>query len=164
METPPNRMTRTIDSIKRFAGPFQAQALTLALGRTVRFVGTAGLTVEELTPERAVVSVKNRKKVQNHIGSVHACAMALIAETATGFVVGMNVPDAAVPVIKTMKIDYVKRATGGLRAMATLTGDQRQAIVTEPRGDVLVECVVTDEAGVEPIQCEMTWAWTPKRR
>lgn len=164
MEQPANRLSRTVDKIEQVAGPFRSSVVTLALGRTVKFVGTAGLRVEELSKERAVVSVNNRKKVQNHIGGVHACAMALIAESATGFVVGMNVPDSAVPVIKTMKIEYVKRATGALRAEATLTDAQRQSIATEPKGDVVVQCRVTDEAGVEPIQCEMTWAWVPKKR
>lgn len=164
MEQPANRLSRTVDKIEQVAGPFRSSVVTLALGRTVKFVGTAGLRVEELSKERAVVSVNNRKKVQNHIGGVHACAMALIAESATGFVVGMNVPDSAVPVIKTMKIEYVKRATGALRAEATLTDTQRQSIATEPKGDVVVQCRVTDEAGVEPIQCEMTWAWVPKKR
>ena len=164
MEQPANRLSRTIDKFEQIAGPFRAAAVTLALGRTVKFVGTAGLRVEELSTERAVVSVANRKKVQNHIGGVHACAMALLAESATGFVVGMNIPDSAVPVIKTMKIEYVKRASGGLRAEATLTEEQRRSISTEPKGDVLVQCRVVDEAGVEPIQCEMTWAWVPKKR
>ena len=31
-------------------------------------------------------------QVQNHIKGVHACAMALLAESATGAVFGMNVP------------------------------------------------------------------------
>ena len=164
MKTIENRFNRIVGKLGQVAGPFQSQALSFALGRTVKFVGTAGLVVEELTPERAVVVVRNRKKVQNHIGSVHACAMALVAETATGFVVGMNLPDEAVPVIKTIKIDYVKRAQGDMRAVATLMEDQRQRIMSEPKGDVLVACSVTDEAGVEPIECNMTWAWTPKRR
>lgn len=164
METTENRLNRVVGKLGEVSGPLQSQALSFVLGRTVKFVGTAGLVVEELTPERAVVVVKNRKKVQNHIGSVHACAMALVAETATGFVVGMNLPDAAVPVIKTIKIDYVKRAKGDMRAVATLSEDQRRRIMSEPKGDVLVACEVTDENGIEPILCEMTWAWTPKRR
>ncbi|MGB5811610.1 MAG: DUF4442 domain-containing protein [Polyangiales bacterium] len=164
MEATNNRLSRIVNKLSQVAGPLETRALSFALGQTVKFVGTAGLSVDELTAERAIVSVKNRRKVQNHIGSVHACAMALIAETATGFVVGMNLPDTAVPVIKSLKIDYVKRATGAMRAEATLTEEQRRRIMTDPKGDVLVHCRVTDETGIEPIQCEMTWAWTPKRR
>jgi acyl-coenzyme A thioesterase PaaI-like protein len=130
----------------------------------VKFVGTAKLSIDELSAERAVVSVKNRRIVQNHIGGVHAAAMALIAETATGFVVGMNVPDDRVPVIKSLKVEYKKRASGGLRAVATLTPEQIERMRTTEKGEVSVSVLVTDDAGIEPIVCEMIWAWTPKRR
>jgi acyl-coenzyme A thioesterase PaaI-like protein len=164
MDEPTNRLSKTIEKIERVSGPFRQQAVSLALGRTVKFVGTARLKVEELSAKRAVVSVANRKRVQNHIGGVHAMAMGLLAESATGFVVGMNVPDSAIPVIKSVKIEYLKRATGGLRAEATLTEEQRRAITTQPKGDVLVQCRVTDDSGIEPIRCEMIWAWVPKKR
>jgi acyl-coenzyme A thioesterase PaaI-like protein len=164
MDTPTNRFAKTIQKIGNVSGPFRQRAVTFALRRTVKLVGTARLKVEELTAERAVVSVENKKRVQNHIGGVHAMAMGLIAESATGFVVGMNVPDSAIPVIKSVKIEYLKRATGGLRAEATLTEEQRHAIATQPKGDVLVQCRVTDESGIEPIRCEMIWAWVPKQR
>ncbi|MFX6755288.1 DUF4442 domain-containing protein, partial [Acinetobacter baumannii] len=76
------------------------RAVSLIFGNVVPFVGTSGLRYEELTYNRVVVSVRNRRKVQNHIKSVHAAAMALLAETASGFVVGMNLPDDRIPLIK----------------------------------------------------------------
>lgn len=60
----------------------------------------------------AVVSIKNRRRVQNHIGGMHACGMALAAESATGIVVGMNVPDSAIPLCKSMKVNFVRRCEG----------------------------------------------------
>lgn len=159
-----NRLSRMITPLTLLPHPLRQVALSAALGRVVKFVGTAGLTVEELTTSRATISVQNRRKVQNHIGGVHAAAMALIAETATGFVVGMNVPDTAVPVIKSMHVDFKKRAKGGLRAIATLDDYTKERIRTEERGEVNVPVTVTDESGESPILCEMIWAWTPKRR
>ena len=44
-----------------------------------------------------MASIAHRRKVQNHIGGVHATATALLAETATGMVVGMNLPDEKLP-------------------------------------------------------------------
>ena len=159
-----NRFSRMMNRVARVPGPLRTRARTLLLSRVVKFVGTAKLEIEELTAERAVVSVKNRRIVQNHIGGVHAAAMALLAETATGFVVGMNVPDDRVPVIKSLKVEYKKRATGGLRAVASLTQAQIDQIRQTEKGEVNVEVKVTDEAGVEPVICEMIWAWTPKRK
>lgn len=164
METTQNRFSKTVSKIEKTAGPLSQKVVSFAIGRAIRFAGTAGLQVEELSPNKAVASIANRKRVQNHIGGVHAAAMVLVAENTTGLVVGMNVPDTAVPVVKSLKVDFVKRATGSLRAEATLTDEQCERIRTEPKGDVTVNVRVTDEAGVEPIQCEIIWAWTPKRR
>lgn len=94
--------------------------------------------------------MKNRRRVQNHIHGVHAAAMALLAESSTGAVLRMNVPDTSLPLLKSMHIDYVKRATGALRAVAMLTDEQRALLTTEPRGEITVAVTVTDEAGVNP--------------
>jgi len=102
--------------------------------------------------------------VQNHIKGIHAAAMALLAETATGFVVGMNLPDSKLPLLKSMKIDYVRRSTGDMRAVAELTPQQIQSIVNDDKGEVVVKVMVTDAANVQPVECEMTWAWVPKKR
>jgi acyl-coenzyme A thioesterase PaaI-like protein len=166
MALPPdaNPLARSLSRLDRLPRPFAVRARTLLVRRFVRFVGTAKLDVLELTPSRSVVEVKNRARVRNHIGGVHAAAVALIAETATGFVVAMSVPETRAPVIKSMKVEYKKRAKGGLRAEASLTAEQIEQIRTTEKGEVRVEVKVTDEAGVEPVICEMIWAWTPKRK
>ena len=76
----------------------------------------------------------------------------------------MNVPDTSVPVIKTIKADYVKRAKGNMKAVASLTEEQISAMQTLDKGETTVPVVVTDADGKEPILMEMVWAWTPKRR
>ena len=127
-------------------------------------VGTAGLRYEEITPQRVVVRIRNQRKVQNHIQGVHAAAMALLAETATGFCVGMNLPDDKLPLIKTMKIDYVRRSQGDMVAAASLRPEQIQQILSQDKGEVTVPVTITDASGEQPIQAEMVWAWVPKKR
>jgi acyl-coenzyme A thioesterase PaaI-like protein len=158
-----NRFSRMMNKVRLLPRPLQTRARSLLLGRVVKFVGTARLDIEELSAERAVVTVKNRTLVQNHIGGVHAAAMALLAETATGFVVGMNVPDNRIPLIKSLKIEYKKRASGGLRAVAELTPEQMESVRTTDKGEVNVRVIVTDDSGAQPIVCEMIWAWIPKK-
>jgi acyl-coenzyme A thioesterase PaaI-like protein len=161
--TAQNQLARSMARIDKLPALVARRARTLFLRNVVPFVGTARLEIVELTPSRAVVTVKNWKRVRNHIGSVHAAAMALIAETATGFVIGMNVPEGRTPVIKSMGVEYKKRAKGALRAEATLTPAQIDEILANEKGETKVSVVVTDEAGVEPIVCAMVWAWTPRR-
>jgi acyl-coenzyme A thioesterase PaaI-like protein len=159
-----NFLCRIVTKLDSLPDAVRPRALSLFFGRTVRFAGTAGIRVEKLTTSESVLVLKNRGKVQNHIHSIHAAAMALLAESATGFLVAMNVPDSRVPVIKTLHIDYVKRASGDLRAHATLTAEQINQMLNHEKGEVTVAVTVTDSKGVEPIQCQMVWAWTPKIR
>ena len=161
---PHNRLSRAVAVIGKLPSPLQSPALSLLFGSQVKFAGTAKVRVHTLTHSRAVLSIANRRKVQNHIHGVHAAAMALLAESATGFLVGMNVPDDKLPLIKSLKVDYLKRATGALNAVATLTEAQIAAIHSEEKGEVLVAVTVTDESGIEPIHCEMLWAWVSKKR
>ncbi|HMU86235.1 MAG TPA: DUF4442 domain-containing protein [Agitococcus sp.] len=154
---------RVVESSKWLPANIRATVISKIFGKVVPYVGTSGLLYEEITPERVVVSIKNQRKVQNHINNVHAAAMALLAETATGFVVGMNLPDDKLPLIKSLKVSYYKRTQGDMRAVATLTPEDIARIESEPKGEVLVPVIVTDESGGEPIKCEMLWAWVSKR-
>jgi acyl-coenzyme A thioesterase PaaI-like protein len=134
------------------------------MGRFVPYVGTSHLRIEHMAPDRVVVSVPNHKDVRNHIRGVHAAAMTLAAETASGFVVGMNVPDDRLPLMKSLSVSFRKRLKGALRVEATLTDAQRKQILVEEKGEVSVTVVATDDAGQHPIECEMIWAWVPKKR
>jgi hypothetical protein len=66
--------------------------------------------------------------------------------------------------MKTMKVNYVKRSQGAMKAVATLTPEQVELLHTQDKGEALVKVTVTDEAGVEPVECEMLWAWIPKNK
>ena len=157
-------LNRTVSQINRLPELARPRALTLLMGNAVKYAGTTGIRVEKLTENEAILSLKNRRKSQHHIGSGHAVAMALLAESATGYLVGMNIPDRSVPVIKSLHIDYQKRASGDMTAVARLTDEQIRQMRDEEKGETLVEVTVTDGTGRAPIQCAMLWAWVPKVR
>ncbi|CAM9312530.1 unnamed protein product [Choristocarpus tenellus] len=90
--------------------------------------------------------------------------MALVAETASGVLMGMNVPDDRLPLCKSMHVDFKRVATGGLKAVASLSESQQMSIRDDEKGYTSVKVVVTDETGKEPIKSEMVWAWVPKIR
>ncbi len=155
-----NRLEKTVRRLDKYP----RWVLSKAIGNTVKYTGTSGCYFEEMTRDKVVVSMKNRKKVRNHIGQIHAAAMVLLAETATGMVVGMNLPDDKLPLMKSMENKFVRRSQGAMRAEAWLTEEQKQQILSEEKGDVIVNVKVTDESGEEPIICKMCWAWVPKKK
>ncbi len=164
MTTRPNQLSRQLAKLSGLPQVLRPGLMSFVLGQIVPMVGTASLHFEEVSSQRVVVHIRNRRKVQNHIKGVHAAAMALLAETATGFCVGMNLPDDKLPLIKSMHVDYLKRAQGDMKAVAQLSAEQVQQILTQDKGEVTVPVNITDASGQAPIACQMVWAWVPKTR
>ena len=160
--TPTNRLNKLVKATSKLPKGIQSRLLSQAFGRVVPMVGTAKIRYQEVTPSQVVVSLANHKAMQNHIGQVHACAMALLAETATGFVTAMNVPDSAIVLIKSLKVDFKRPTQGAMTAIATLSPEQQQLMHSTDKGETLVNVSVIDESGEAPIQCEMLCAWVSK--
>ena len=126
-----SKMIQMIDKIPVGKTFFRSKVL----GNVVPFTGNSSLKFEKIEADEVVISLKNNRSVQNHIKQVHACAMALVIETATGFVVGMNVPDDKILLIKEMHLKYVKRSSGKVKGTASLTEsqiDQIKKLISHP--------------------------------
>ena len=160
----PNKLQRSLMRLDEAPKFMRGFVQNIILRRAVPFTGTAGVQFVSLTSERVEVRLANEHRVHNHFGGVHASAMNLLAETATGMVVGMNVRDDSTPLAKEFSMQFKKRATGGLKAVAVLTPEQRAAMLAHDKGEVQVAVTVTDEAGIEPVECVFTWAWIPSSR
>lgn len=77
--------------------------------------------------------------MQNHIKGVHAAAMALLAETATGFLTGLHIPDNRILLIKSLHVDYLKVVEGGLTATATLSTEQQNILLIMRKVNLLFQ-------------------------
>jgi acyl-coenzyme A thioesterase PaaI-like protein len=163
MSQPHNTLYRLALKTAWLPTALRSALLSRLFGRFVPFIGTAGLRFEQVGQQQLVVSIRNRRKVQNHIHGVHAAAMALLAETATGFVLAMNVPDDRLMLLKSMKVDYLQRSQGAMRAQASLSLEQIAEMHAQEKGTLLVPVTISDESGAAPIVCEMLWAWLPKK-
>ncbi|WP_152224081.1 DUF4442 domain-containing protein [Pseudomonas sp. SCB32] len=157
-----NRLALAADLIQHLPRRLHEPLLSRLFCSQVRFAGTANVRIQKLSDDEVRMSLANRRRVRNHIGGVHAAAMALLAESASGCMVSMNLPDHKLPLIKHLKVDYLRRASGGLRAIATLTAEQRRAMLEEDKGETQIQVSVLDDTGSEPVRCEMHWAWITK--
>ena len=157
-----NRLSKLVKTTSRLPKALRTRLWSQAFGRIVPMVGSANIRYLQVSHSEVVVKIENHRAMQNHIGQLHACAMALIAETATGFVTGMNVPDHCIVLIKSMHVDFKRPSKGAMTATASLTPEQQQLMQTTARGETLVSVTVMDESGEAPVQCEMLWAWLDK--
>ena len=159
-----NRLNRNLKKLESIPSFLRDIARNKTIGRVVPFVGTAGLDFEKMTCEEVIVNIPNKKKVQNHIAQVHAAASVLLAETASGMVLGMNVPDDKLPLMKNLGAKFIKRSTGAQKAIATLTPEQIKLIRETEKGDVNIAVRLIDSTGEEVVVLEMIWAWVPKKK
>lgn len=159
-----NRLYKLVKTTSKFPKGIRSTLWSKAFGRVVPMVGTANIRYLEVDKDHVTVRIENQRNMQNHIKGVHAAAMALLAETATGFLTGLHVPDDRILLIKSLHVDYLKVAQGGLTATASLSTDQQKFIAENEKGELLIPVNVTDDSGNEPIQCQMLWTWLPKRK
>lgn len=127
-------------------------------------IGTAGIKFEKMTCEKVILTLPNSKKVQNHIQQIHAAASVLLAESASGMIVGMNIPDDKLPLMKSLSSKFIKRSKGAQKAIASLTTQQIEQIRTTEKGEVDVSVQLLDSTGNEVVITEMLWAWIPKQK
>jgi acyl-coenzyme A thioesterase PaaI-like protein len=75
--------------------------------------------IESLEPGRGVATIEHRRRVTNHIGTVHAIALCNLAEFIGGLACEVGIPAAMRWIPKGMTVEYLKKAVGRMRATAT---------------------------------------------
>lgn len=157
-----NRLEKVLSKTRFLPKGLRIWVRSKIFGYVVKLVATANIRFEHIDHQKIQLHIRNKTKVQNHIGGVHAAATALLGETASGFIVGMHVSDKCLPLLKTMRLNYVRRASGDMRANAHLTDEQIALIRGTEKGELTIKVTITDDTGANPVEAEYDWAWIPK--
>lgn len=72
-----------------------------------------------LEPGRCEVDIRDRRRVHNHIGTVHAIALCNVAELSAGMMTDVTIPAGMRWIPKGMSVEYLAKAKGALHAVAT---------------------------------------------
>ena len=137
----PNRLVRL--AWERLNGlPWGKKAFTRLIGFTAPYTGTLGATVVELRHGHAAAELTDRRAVRNHLRSIHAIALANLAEMTAGVALAYSIPERARLIPVGLSIEYIAKARGTIRAVC-----ECPEIATDERREYLVPVSIFDEGG-----------------
>ena len=120
------------------------------------------LTVLSLSDERCEVELPFRRRNRNHVGTMHACALATAAEYASGLCVlsAFGVGSARL-VMANMQISYARRGDSRCVAEAKLPSKTLEHVQgqlnDQGRCAFELRSVVRDAAGEVVAEAQITW-------
>lgn len=96
--------------------PGGTRLFSAIIGFMVPYTGTIGPRIDEVEPGYARTSFRDRRKVRNHLKSVHAIAMINLAELTCSLALSSVQPKTGRWIVTGMTIEYVKKARGRISA------------------------------------------------
>ena len=97
---------------------------SLAFSQKAPYFGTIRPTVTELRPNHAEVRIRDRRRVHNHIGTVHAIALCNGLEMAMGALAEVTIPSEKRWIPKGMEVAYTAKASGDITCIAETDQEQ----------------------------------------
>lgn len=144
---------------ERWSGRPGGKAMfSFLLGRIVPYTGSIGATVEELRPGYSRVTMRDRRRVRNHLRSVHAIALMNMAELSTGLALNVGMRADTRSILKGLSIEYVKKARGTLTAEANAP-----VLENNEEREITVQTAIRDEAGDVVATAEARWLVGPRK-
>ena len=149
---PISLLQKTWDNLKKVPGG--GIVFGRLVGRLAPYTGTIKPEVVELRRGYGKVRMKDRKKVRNHLNSIHAVALMNLAEASSGLAFSYSLPPRTRAILTRLDIEYLKKARGTLTAechcvvpetneraeyeLEVLTRDADGEIVTRARAHWLI--------------------------
>lgn len=138
--------------------PAGKRIFSLLLGRLVPYTGTIGARVEVLEPGHSRVTLRDRRRVRNHLNSIHAVALLNLAELASGLALNYALPPGARSILKGLSMEYVKKARG------TLTAEAIAPVLRDTaEQDLEIETAIRDAAGDVVATGKAHWLVGPRK-
>jgi acyl-coenzyme A thioesterase PaaI-like protein len=123
------------------------------------YSGSIRATVKELEPGRAVLELKDRRRVRNHLNSIHAIALANLGEMTSGLAVMSALPPGIRGIITGLSMEYFKKARGPLRAYSQCEAPVERALAEDIESPVV--CHIRNAEGAEVARATVQWRLGP---
>ncbi len=128
------------------------------VGSLAPYTGSIAATVVELGPGYAETRMEDRRRLRNHLSSVHAIALANLAELTGNIALSYGLPDDARFIVSGMSISYLKKARGTITGMCECPVPE-----TSARSEFEIPVSLIDPSGDEVVRATLTSLVGPKR-
>ena len=109
--------------------PISLKATEKLLSFGIPFNAPHGFKLRKLTSDQAQISVPFKRANKNHLGTVHACAIATLGEFPAGLLLIKRFSPAKYRVVMTrLEVDYHKHGVGELTGISQITDEQSSEI------------------------------------
>lgn len=129
------------------------------VGKLVPYSGTIGANICELEPGFARVELPDRRRVRNHLGSIHAISLANLGELTSGLAVLTGLPPGARGILVGLSVEYVKKARGKLTCTS-----RAEKVSPESNEEHQVSAVIADESGDTVATVRASWMLGPVKK
>lgn len=134
-----NKVLVVYDKFLRW--PFGQRFFSAFAARQAPYFRTVSPLVIRLEPNHCEILVKKRKRVQNHIGTMHIIAIANGLEMAMGFMAEASIPAHLRWIPKGMELSYPNKGETDISCTATVPADGWVP------GDLAVKVEAVDTSG-----------------
>jgi len=139
--------------------PGGAWLFSRILGRVIPYTGSIGANVKEFKPGYAKIQMRDRRRVRNHLHSIHALALANMGEFASGLAMLGTLATDTRGIPTSLSIEFYKKARGCLIAESrctppTVTEEsdfEVHADILDTQGDVVARTTVIWRLGPIPL-------------
>lgn len=137
--------------------PGGRRLFSIVLGRMAPYTGSISPRVLELREGYARVAMTDRRRVRNHLSSVHAIALMNLAEVTSGLALMYGLPADSRAILTGLSIEYTKKARGTLTAEAAVKVPR-----TSERQEYEFESVIRDAEGDVVATARARWLVGPR--
>ena len=131
---------------------------SLLIGFYVPYSGSVSPYIEELSKGSATLSINEKWFIRNHLKSVHAIALANIGELSSGLAMLAALPSNSRGIVKSLKIDYLKKARGKI----TVKGTAPEILELKENVEKVALAEMFDSSNELVARMEVYWQVGPK--